>query len=401
MSNENFYSYLHGEKLPSSQDESMSGHDKRYHPHGYHKGDKCEKRDSLERVDDISSIGVISEDEYYKPIVESFTPDTARGWLWENCGIECVHLLDANELHTDLMFPSSEVTMFKGLGQPISENAFAQDCVLMGAVCKDLSDRFGKIPFDSPLFIPFDFSQSLGWYAMSTTDRRDKDMKENYISLGDIELDRKILGEKTFPYILRHEIGHSLTTQEITREFQTIKTSIIDKEGTDRYIRHVRERLGGFALKNDDETVAEAFAVYTSPSYRHRTLHQELERFVETMLHPKNSSSRGTTMDAQSSNTSLPVVNPVYLIVGDSFNDRYENGLSWFDMGEQKTIEFQTYADKARYILSKNGVSTEIIETVLSRFPTREWNCSEIVAIRNLYRYCGCSAEEICKRLGK
>lgn len=361
-------------KIEAQDEFDISKHDKRYHPHGYSDGDDCKYRDG--------SLDTPQEDTIY---------------LSKSRGLDDIEVIKKveNTFCVRPIFPKNSDEMFNvyGIkkmdamnlevwGNPVRDESALKNIRAFYEVLCTIKERNPKFGLMNPLMFSWDVYEKMRWYGLSTLDKRDEDYS-NYIILSDF--DSK--GRDTFPiyHSIRHEIGHSLATQDIANQW--LKFRLSEFEINEKYEETISQKVSAYALKNDEEAIAEAFACYTAPTYIKGTMPKDAERIIENML--DINALKGVVMDEDifaKKREGVPKLNPAYMHSVDTFKMDPKDVLRWFDFAKGKYIAFDTNEEKFRYILSCYGVSQEWINAYCKQFNNKKWTENDAWHVMTYYR---------------
>ena len=261
-------------------------HIERYHPNGIHEGDICKYLHGLGKK---HAQGKSSHAKNrYATLSEGVRVDKAALWLRDNLGTRCFHCKGEEDFKYLGIYDRFGKRNFLERGFPVSKEVFERDVKAFYAVCRDLTENHHKIGLDIQWFLPWNFNNRIGG-------KSPLDMREgvSYIAIGDTDIipfeeghyahddDRYIYD------IIRHEIGHTLSTIEkrIMADVvfdRTFKSGICDKQ----YVLDIRKEISECACyawdakvmplvlryegELDDikeESYAELFSAYTDPDF--------------------------------------------------------------------------------------------------------------------------------------
>lgn len=294
------------------------GHIKRYHPHGFKEDSTCKYIDCL--VDGEKNAKV-AKPHSYADIIKDVSSEDAASWLRDKLDIRCFHCKDESDFKYLGIYDLFGKRNFIDKGVPVSKAVFDKDVKAFYAVCKDLIERYPSIELDVDWFLPWQFYKLAG--GKSTLDRR---MGVSYITIGDVE---------KFPYqpskychddsryiydIIRHEIGHSLSTEEHKKQSNLIFDNLISEgKCTIELVRKIEFAISAcacyawdavvdkwdlkYANELEDikeESYAELFSAFTCPDYKGK-FPKEIIQIPEIYCSEssqKGRSTKGATMDS-------------------------------------------------------------------------------------------------------
>lgn len=260
-------------------------HCDRYHPEGFKEGSSCKYLDDVKgnKPQEESTIERIERQEQS---------------IRNKYGVFCHRPQNDMDLEY-LNLPTYNTKLLKG-GRFFSDVEYEQSLSRFENVMKDLKERFPSLRpgFD---FVYFYDTTSSGAAGKGTYDRRSG---IGYIFLG---LANEIKKFETYNYnhaddrlmndVIRHEIGHSLSTNHIRQEFEKfVSDDKIESYGRDRLIvdmaKSVSLSAALFLVEKDEnkrnklkeECIAELFSVYTDPEYDGHNFPLNLGLFVKEMI---------------------------------------------------------------------------------------------------------------------
>lgn len=368
----------------------MRLHDKRYHRDHYDPETMtCKFRESRFEAGYYSPNEVPSErNQYYKKLAHKYSPVSVTQRLWDEFGVECFYATDVSKLRSELWFDNLNEAIFHLKGAPVSEEIYNRNVGWFYAVLSDMASRFPKMKLDNPIFIPWETREKIGWYSSATLDRQNPRI-ESCITMGDMQTK----DGKTLPigHIIRHEIGHHLTTVKIGELWKSYVKSF---SSASEYIEAIEKWLTPRARVNMDEAIAEAFAIYTSPDFYNEMLPEEIKKIMKIMTNEDHSLESVAQDDTNGERKDIRLLHPAYYMVGDTFDPDEGVGLNWMDncVG---LVGFKTFDEKLKYALSKYEVSKEWVDRFIAEFPGREWSGMDIDMIRTDYRNSNKSLEEV------
>ena len=148
------------------------------------------------------------------------------------------------------------------------------------------------------------------------------------------------------------------------------------------------------ARRDEEEAIAEIFALYTDPLYKKGTMPKGFENLAETML-GNNPSLKGVTMDKGISDKDMLKIHPLYLWRVETTETPPDEKYSWYDARAAKYISFKTGAEMLRYALPIFQIRQENVERIINAHPNREWDSWDISCIVNSWLYLHKSIDEI------
>lgn len=277
---DNFYSWLDRQySRQVSDEETMAEHDKHYHKEGFNpETDHCEKRETEKKSDSVDSKDA--------PITESY--------LQKHFGMKVQPFnLDMSGDEAENFLTESFRDDWDWYATEPSEEERKTTIHLVGKVFNDIEDRFGcKLNVDNLLiaeFLPHVSGSGIG--GCSLADRIA--VKQSVMALA---TNPPAWGGETYGHkdpntyredIIRHELGHVLSTQAVRDTFIKTCREIEKKNGSDQFVILLNNLTSRYAMRsrNDLEFIAELFSRITSPDYRHTAGAEPFEVFVrETML---------------------------------------------------------------------------------------------------------------------
>ena len=262
------------------------GHMERYHPHGIREGDICKYLQGIGKTT-VQPKGANAKNRY-ATLAEEITADNASLWLWDNLHCRCFHCKGEEDFKYLGIYDRFGKRNFLERGFPVSKEVFEKDVKAFYAVCRDLIENFQNIGLDIQWFLPWNFNKRVG--GKSPLDLREG---VSYIAIGDTDIIPFEEGhyahdDSRYIYdIIRHEIGHSLSTIEkrIMADVvfdRTFKSGVCDKQ----YVLDIRREISEWACyawdakimpwvlryegELDDikeESYAELFSAYTDPNF--------------------------------------------------------------------------------------------------------------------------------------
>ena len=386
----NFYSFMFGKNQKTDkkvEDVDIGIHNQRYHPNGLNENTHCKYRS-------ITHLGQtpVSDALHYDRIKEGIELEGAKQYLWDTNGVECHHIHGGVELMEKFMFHPTNAKVYDTMGTPVSEEVYKENVCKFFAVVKDINTRIGHIPFDSLIFLPF---QIKGTHGVSSLDIRVGTTHESFMSIGD--LSHVMLSDRVFhhdderlPYdIIRHEIGHNLATDEVYKAWVAYADSLGDK-----YKETIAKTVSEYATSAEDEAIAEAFSIVTSPDYA-GTLPKEIEHIVSLMFGVKGLENQMTMDERPHEGRKPDGINPLYFASFD-FIDMDGEGIQWYDRAKGKYVSFKSYAEKIQYGLECYKIPAALIEALLN-IPDKKWDAGDIQSIAMAYYTLGKSPDEIIK----
>lgn len=232
---------------------------------------------------------------------ETMTFDEAQKWLRENGNIDAFHATTEDDLEYMGLHPFA-LDMMRS-GAPMTKEQFEKAVVAVSSVCKDLKERFPDIKFGFDVIYPYELSsQDAG--GMSSLDRR---TGFGYLTVGDPEKLLSHIGEqdsRIYDLIIRHEIGHSLSSNHISARFDELITpAFVARYGEPKF-RDLLKTICNVGTQwldaknlyqksyGKEEIIADSFAVFTAPEYKKGMLPQELETLCAEMIHNPHLSSQ-------------------------------------------------------------------------------------------------------------
>lgn len=342
----------------------MRLHDKRYHPHGYKEGDTCKYRDGSNGPTPDSQ----EVQETYAQIGQGISFDRVQSYLKSEAGVHVIYADDQTSLERG-GFNGCDALNFMDWGTPVPKAVHEKNVRMFYEVYKNLVSRFPSFSLMHPYLVSWRFKDEENTRALTTLDKQRK-VRTNYLALGD-NLTEGIAPFNPY-HIIRHEMAHSITTTEVAEKADNLIRAI----GTSQWIKMMESQVSERATINIEEGIAEIFSVYTEPGYKKGTLDERLESFAEYMLNLKE---EGVAMDNRISHEreGLAPLNPVYLVVFDSFEPEPKGVIRWFDNAIRKHVTFDTYEARFRYVLNCFGVPKEWADAFCAQYPNRKWSIIE------------------------
>lgn len=263
----NFFAWMDEQYArPSLDEETMAEHDKHYHKGYYNpETDRCEKRDKEKDRDSSSS---------------SLPPFTEK-MLLDRFGMKVLPFdidIDGEEAKR-FTTPSFREEWRKYALQP-SESDQLETISLIGNVLADIEDRYNcGIQIDNLLianFKPYDDGRTIGGWSLA--DRIAIPESTIVIASNAPRWDRKTFGHNDYQLykqdMMRHEIGHALTTPNVVREFWQIKNELEKNyglKGAELLLKHCTSDYA-YDVNIDFEYIAELFSRVTSSDYKNGIL---------------------------------------------------------------------------------------------------------------------------------
>lgn len=117
--------------------------------------------------------------------------------------------------------------------------------------------------------------------------------------------------ENSIAGTIRHEIGHTLTSEDVIEEFIKLRESRIFElpDGRVNFTAWGKRNLTDYSSSNGWEFIAESFAEYTSPNYQQGTFHVNLERVLDKMAKNQFSDKSPQFIAAQFEKSKRQVLN--------------------------------------------------------------------------------------------
>ena len=280
-------------------------HDKKHH-HGHFDPEtqRCSLREEVEqdekRKDEQEDIGeeepnVGGMPEPTKSDAEEQDADVAKAteWFKSNFNIEPFHAYTEEDFK--YMGLSDYAYEIFRRGKPLTKGKYGEVLVRFYRVCKGLKDRFPNIKFGFDSIYPYDAAEQ-GVGGIASLDRRNG---FGYVIIGDPERIFSSVGlvdEDRYEFILRHEIGHSLSSDKATNVFAALfNEDFVKKNGKGRLAATIgtfNDTIHEFLeFAHDDkwevakeELMADLFAMYTHPKYPKGGFPPEIEEFLEMMI---------------------------------------------------------------------------------------------------------------------
>lgn len=331
------------------------------HPNGFDpKTDHCVLVDRDKAIDGVSSKeSPHSKDSphHYEQYSKGVSQPEMEKWIKENCGgnTKCVYARSEEDFIADGI--AKEInSQFIGFGEFPSRKDYENSCRIFYEIGNNLKSRFPNIPLDLDWYIPFNFNRKK--LGSSTLDRR-QDI--SYIGvLAHPENIKKIGYQKNEDFdsliyaITRHEIGHNLSTYDVLGESISIIDSLRDRIGSKELFRILYEKVSPYSSflelnlilgkcnrfslaynKEMDETVAEIFSTYTSPTYKEGTMPKELESIAIKMItKPVHQEKGKVVMDS---------------IEGDDLTYAERHPAEWEEFIKYNSIQYQQGSTKYGY----------------------------------------------------
>ena len=269
----------------------MAAHNRRYHPNGLTENTHCKYLVKGE------SAGEWQQDtESPRNVTENLKKsgfDFAEKWLKENGNILTFHATTQEDLDFMGLNDFAKEKMKKGC--PLGREAFEKVVKSVCRECQYLKRRFPNIRFGFDVLYPYEVSGSdIG--GISSLDRRSG---FGCLIIGDENNFYRIVGnrdERAYRWVIRHELGHSLSSAEISKRFDdVIENKFMEKYGKDRlrtFLKKICNVGEAWLTANNavektsakEEIIADIFALYTAPEYKKGYLPKELEDFCEEMI---------------------------------------------------------------------------------------------------------------------
>ena len=271
-------------------DLDMAKHMDRYHPEGITEKSTCKYIGNREGENDTPV-------DYYEKKGNISTKD-AFEWFSERYNISCYQPKTADDIK-DLCLSSKRTDKLLK-GRPLSKSEFDNTVLFLYRVCEDIKSRFPEVKFgidfiyfwdDAPTnsggTCTLDRREGIGYMFIGGSEALHKRQSLNYYH----EDDRMLYD------VIRHELGHSLSSSRIKREFNTLfSNERIEEYGRTKLAYDLATKVSLAAaeflyIEGDrdkdiakEECIAELFSVYTSPWYTKGTLPFGAEKFVEAMI---------------------------------------------------------------------------------------------------------------------
>lgn len=275
---DNFYSWLdsHNAK-PVSDEETMAEHDKHYHPDGYNpETDRCGKREQEKDRDSIN------------PELPPFTEKK----LLERFGIKVKPFSkEFTEEEKSAFANESLQEGWAAFAEEPTEEERLKTISRVGNVLSDLEKRFNcKINVDNLLVARLrDKEDGVAIGGFSLADRIATNESVIVIPTNPPEWDGQTYGhedDRNTDDMIRHEIGHALTTKEVVSTYASAVRTILHRTCNDSLQTLHKVILGctsEYALKSENtlEEIAELFSRVTSEDYVGGTVPVELEHLIK------------------------------------------------------------------------------------------------------------------------
>lgn len=303
-------------------------HFHRYHPHGMTESSTCKYLDNLKLSSNFNSLSSsydTTKENYYPSLVEGLSAVECADWLKSNMRVSCFYCQNADDFKYLGIYDSFGKDKFLDRGVPVDKDMYDRDVRAMCAVCKDFKKRIPNLSLDLDWFIPWNMHRAPG---VSTIDRRDG---VSYLSIGDVDW-HSYKGEafhhkdsRMIYDVLRHEIGHSLETDEVLEICSDIRDMLFGGEESEQQrqkqtqiINELYRKVSNFSTysyraqfnkipissEEDErfrgEMFAELFSYCTQPNYEQNKLAFELEKIPAAMLEiASKKNRRNVTMDGR------------------------------------------------------------------------------------------------------
>lgn len=429
----------------------MAKHMKRYHPHGMTENSTCKYIDqwkvhgqAKESEPNENANSLNSMPSHYSPIYESIGVKESQEYLSDTLSIEIVRA-DTAKVLKDIDFATMDRAEFVEQGEPVDEATYEKAIKILYSVCKDIRDRISsEFRLAHPLFVPWDFAKIFA-AGRSSPDRRitqefQRVCKENnitdprylrrecYLSLGDVSnLDLSnspnFHTKEDFRFdIMRHEIGHNLATKAIMQEWMVLKGAlgiyIKQRMGVESpetiasaIQKVIAKEISIGAARNDEETVAEIFSIYTSPTYKKGTMDTKIENIAKHMLTQYSGgkvSMEFTYDEKESARSAKEAYFPFSrrMVRAMSYNNSLfplseapkDAKISWLDEWDGKWHRFDTYDEMLRYVLDAYGFKEKHIGRIAQGVPNARWNSMTLWDVKKMYAWDDESVEDIVNK---
>ena len=269
----------------------MAAHNRRYHPNGLNENTHCKYLKKGESAGEGKQDTVRPRNATENLQKSGF--DLAEKWLKENGNILTFHATTKEDLDFMGLNDFAKEKMKKG--HPLGREAFEKVVESVCRECQYLKRRFPNIRFGFDVLYPYEVSGSdIG--GISALDRRSG---FGCLIIGDENNFYRLVGnqdERAYRWVIRHELGHSLSSAEISKRFDdVIEKKVMEKYGKDR-LRTLLKTIYNVGeawltannavekTKAKEEIIADIFALYTAPEYKKGYLPKELEDFCEEMI---------------------------------------------------------------------------------------------------------------------
>lgn len=365
-----------------SEDEmNLRIHDKRYHPHGFKEGETCKYR--LDAPD--SEIR-----KHYAELSKGISVSEMENALKSKFGATIIFATQAEHLESHHGFNEATASWIRDCMSPMSRDIHNKNIRTLFEVCADIQKRHPNFRLMNPKVISWEVQEHVEEYrAVSELDERNV-RRTNFMAFGDYYSSQRVQVPRY--HIFRHEIGHDLATWEILGMWEKLRDSYSSKTE----FKEMVAAISGYAKTNDEEAIAEAFAIYTAPGYIRGLLPRKLEDIIEEMMKSTPKSKESSAMDSLSHSPRKGVepIDDVYYMSLDDFKVHPE--ISWHD-NKKGVVKFNTYEEKLRYALRCYKVPEDWIERFIQEFPGRKWDGMDISEIQYDYRETNKTLDEIIK----
>lgn len=374
-----------------------AGHMERYHPHGIKEGDTCKYLDGgLASHESPSGNPSINKREPSQGEIPPYKGIKKIEQEISNlCGAKCYFAESDLNLYRIFGADVGSANILSILGKPVSRETYEQNIRAFLQAIKHIKGIAPHFNLNKAKIIPWNMFQTKKWYAHSSLDCR-KDVITRLITLGPI-FDAPIseYGDKDShsQHIIRHEIGHNLSSDVVCALFRLMRSNL-SPEKKEKFNKGILKLDYIGARRDEEEAIAEIFALYTDPLYKKGTMPKGFENLAETML-GNNPSLKGVTMDKGISDKDMLKIHPLYLWRVETTETPPDEKYSWYDARAAKYISFKTGAEMLRYALPIFQIRQENVERIINAHPNREWDSWDISCIVNSWLYLHKSIDEI------
>ena len=266
------------------KEESFAEHDRHYHPDGYKDGDKCNKREKLEREDGVSPTEA-----------PEMTIEEIKRRLKEEYGVTLCDFAEANEVVAE----HGSEGFKKGweMAERPTDAEFKETAGRVLRVLDDLNERFHYKPPLNYLFcvrfkeIDRD-GQKYGIGGLSEEDHIWTNLSKMAIAVNPPEWSGMSFGykdsDKHRNAIIRHEIGHISATKSVIRDYGHIRNFLKtyahgNKNFKDIIIDNASQMA--YVMQSELEEISEIFARATDKGFPIDSMNSDFLLFVQEILH--------------------------------------------------------------------------------------------------------------------
>ncbi len=364
-----------------AQDEfNISKHDKRYHPHGYSEGDVCKYRKEAPGCEIRKHYSLIGEGKRIPEMEQS---------LQEDFKIHPLYATGYDDLYPNGGFNDATASWIHEILKPLPRDIHNANIRTLYEVCTDIKSRHPNFRLLNPKVISWEVKEHVEYYrALSELDDRNK-KRTNFMAFGDYYSDDRILVPRY--HVFRHEIGHNLATQKIAQDWWRWRVTISEEN----YNEIIKQKFSEIAFAEEEEAIAEAFAIYSSPVYSQGYLPIGIERIMEAMLNPQGDNP---TMDINDTpREGIHPLNDAYSFVVDFWGKEPKDVIRWFDNAVMNYVYFDTHLARGRYILKQYGLPKDWIDAICNAFVDLKWSMSDCQIFIGYYRNTSRTLEEVLK----